>query len=216
MNIAKYLFKMRGLMNLKRYQNLFLFKERSVAEHSWSVAKIAHSLALIERKKYGTNVDIAFLLQKAIFHDSIEVYTGDILSMSKRRTPSMKKAVATLEKRVYEEEFSSILPNDWREEFRSYTLDAKDDTIEGKLLHASDVIDTLFEAVEEIKLGNKEYFLDVLQNSLEKLLDNPLNSVQDFLKNFIQYLEDIKFNLKEHYGEEFYQTIENWKLSKVA
>jgi len=203
-------------MNLKRYQNLFLFKERSVAEHSWSVAKIAHSLALVEKQKYGIEVDIAFLLQKAIFHDSIEVYTGDILSMSKRRTPSMKKAVATLEKRVYEEEFSSILPNDWKEEFRYFTLDAKDDTIEGKLLHASDVIDTLFEAVEEIKLGNKEYFLDVLQNSLQKLLDNPLNSVQDFLLHFIEYLESIKFNLKEHYGEEFYQTIEHWKISKVA
>lgn len=216
MNIAKYLFKMRGLMNLKRYQNLFLFKERSVAEHSWSVATIAHSLALIEMKKYHSKVDVAFLLQKAILHDSIEVYTGDILSMSKRRTPSMKKAVATLEKRVYEEEFSSILPNEWRDEFRSYTLDAKDETIEGKLLHASDVIDTLFEAVEEIKLGNKEYFLDVLQNSLEKLLDNPLNSVQDFLLHFIHYLEIQKLDIREHYGEEFYQAIENWKKEKVA
>lgn len=211
MKVIGYLIKMRGLMNLKRYQNLFLFKQRSVAEHSWSVSRIAHSLALIEIHKFGKEVDIASLLQKTLMHDDLEVITGDILSHTKRRTPAMKRAVATLEKKVFSEEYANIIPSEWKEEFRTFTLDAKDETIEGHLLHASDVIDTLFEAVEEIKLGNKEYFVDVLQNSLQKLFVMELDSVQYFVRQFVDSFEDMKFNYKKHFDAEFMEVLNKWK-----
>jgi len=216
MNVVRYLFKIRNLMNLKRYQNMYLFKQRSVAEHSWSVSKIAQSLAYVEMMKYENVVDMGILLQKTLSHDELEVITGDILSHSKRRTPAMKRAVASLEKTVFHEEYVQIIPKEWKESFQSFTLNAKDDTIEGHILHASDVIDTLFEAVEEIKLGNKEYFLDVLRNSIERLLDTELKSVKDFLINFLTSLEQMDFNLVSHYGEEFVQKIENWKKENVV
>lgn len=203
MSVVRYLNKMRGLMNLKRYQNLFLFKQRSVAEHSWSVSCIAHSLALIEKHKFGREVDLASLLQKTLLHDSLEIVTGDILSHTKRRTPAMKRAVASLEKEVFNEEYSMIIPSEWKKEMKSYTLDAKDGTLEGNILHASDVIDTLFEAIEEIKLGNKEYFVGVLQSGLEKLFSMEIDSVQYFVKDFIVSLETMKFNYKKHFSEDF-------------
>ena len=129
MNVVGYLNKMRGLMNLKRYQNLFLFKQRSVAEHSWSVSRIAHSLALIEVNEFGKEVDIAILLQKTLMHDDLEIVTGDILSNTKKRTLQMIRAVATLEKKVFSEEYANSVPEKWIESFRSVTLDAKDDTL---------------------------------------------------------------------------------------
>jgi 5'-deoxynucleotidase YfbR-like HD superfamily hydrolase len=211
MKVIGYLIKMRGLMNLKRYQNLFLFKQRSVAEHSWSVSRIAHSLALIEIHKFGKEVNIASLLQKTLMHDDLEVITGDILSHTKRRTPAMKRAVATLEKKVFSEEYANIIPAEWKDEFKEFTLDAKDDTLEGHLLHASDVIDTLFEALEEIKLGNREYFVDVLQNSLQKLFVMEIDSVQYFLNQFIDSFEEMKFNYRKHFEPEFMETLDKWK-----
>lgn len=208
MNVVGYLNKMRGLMNLKRYQNLFLFKQRSVAEHSWSVSRIAHSLALIEVNEFGKEVDIAILLQKTLMHDDLEIVTGDILSNTKKRTLQMIRAVATLEKKVFSEEYANIVPEKWIESFRSFTLDAKDDTLEGRLLHASDVIDTLFEATDEIKLGNREYFVGVLQNSLEKLFKMEIDSVQYFLEEFVISLESI--DLRD-FDQEFIYTFEKWK-----
>lgn len=208
MNVVGYLNKMRGLMNLKRYQNLFMFKQRSVAEHSWSVSRIAHSLALIEMQQFGKEVDIATLLQKTLIHDDLEIVTGDILSGTKNRTPAMSRAVASLEKKVFSEEYANIVPEKWIENFRSFTLDAKDDSLEGRLLHASDVIDTLFEATEEIKLGNREYFVGVLQNSLEKLFKMEIDSVQYFLEEFVISLESI--DLRD-FDQEFIYTFEKWK-----
>lgn len=211
MKVVKFLDKMRGLMNLRRYQNIYLFKQRSVAEHSWSVSMIAHSLAQIEIHQFNKEVDIAKLLQKAISHDLLEVYTGDILSHTKRRTASMIRAVATLEKKVFNEEFSNDIPEEWQDEFRTLTLDAKDDSLEGDLLHASDTIDTLFEALEEIKLGNKEYFLGVMQGGIEKLMAMEIDSVQYFLKGFIDMLREKKFNFKKYYDKEFLTRLEEWE-----
>lgn len=211
MKVIGYLTKMRGLMNLKRYQNLFLFKQRSVAEHSWSVSRIAHSLAYIEKHVFGNDVDMASLLQKTLMHDDLEVITGDILSHTKRRTPAMKRAVATLEKKVFSEEYANIIPAEWKDEFKSFTLDAKDDTLEGHLLHASDVIDTLFEALEEIKLGNREYFVEVLQNSLQKLFVMEIDSVQYFVRQFVDSFDELKFNYQKHFDAEFLEILKKWK-----
>lgn len=207
--VGSYLSKIRGLMNLKRYQNLFLFKQRSVAEHSWSVAKIAQTLAYLEIYKFKNQVDMGMLLQKAITHDELELFTGDILSHTKRRTPAMRQAVDEMEQVVFEEEYSKILPKYCVEPFRNFTLDAKDDTIEGKILKAADVIDTLLEASEEIKLGNKEYFTDVFRRSVEKLLTINLSSVRHFLK---YSLVDFGLNVQEYCGEKIFKAIEKLQV----
>ncbi|MEK3955934.1 MULTISPECIES: YfbR-like 5'-deoxynucleotidase [unclassified Psychrobacillus] len=192
MNVIQYLLKCRGLMNLKRYQNLFLFKQRSVAEHSWSVAKIAQGLALIEREKYGKEIDMGKLLEKAISHDEIEILTGDILSLTKKRTKAMTRAVEGLERQVFEEEYAQqFLPSGWKEHFRSLTLTAKDDSIEGEILAVADVIDTMFEAIEEIQLGNTEYFSGVVTSSYDKIADSQLGSVQDILDEFRTQYESL-------------------------
>lgn len=186
MDIGNYLLSIRGLMNLKRYQNLFLFKQRSVAEHSWSVAKTAQMLAYLEMDMFENKIDMGLLLQKAICHDELEVITGDILSHTKRRTKAMKKATDSLEKSVFNEEYSkNFLPEGLAERFRPFTLDVKDGTIEGDLLKAADVIDTLYEAVEELELGNKNYFIGVFTSSVKKLEEMELDSVHYFLSTSV-------------------------------
>lgn len=198
MSLGSYMMKMRGLMNLKRYQNLFLFKQRSVAEHSWSVSKIAHYLAKLEQKKFDNHVDMGVLLQKCLFHDDIELYTGDILSHTKRMTTKMKKAVDEVEVLAFDNQFSKIIPSDWVEDYRKDMLYAKDGTIEGDILHASDIIDTILESIEEIKLGNKEDFSGILVQVTEKLIEMDLKSVRHFLK---YNLRELGLDIEEHYGE---------------
>jgi putative hydrolases of HD superfamily len=206
MSLGVYMVKMRGLMNLKRYQNLFLFKQRSVAEHSWSVGKIAHYLGKLEQDKFGNQVDMGILLQKCLFHDEIELYTGDILSHTKRMSKLMKKAVTQVEKIAFENNFTKMIPEEWVEDYKSHILNAKDGTLEGDILHASDIIDTILESVEEIKLGNKEDFSGILVEVTEKLLETDLKSVKYFLK---YDLEKFGLDIETHYGKNVYQYIQS-------
>ncbi|WCK57632.1 HD domain-containing protein (plasmid) [Aneurinibacillus sp. Ricciae_BoGa-3] len=210
MSFGTYMYKIRGLMHLKRYQNLFKFKQRSVAEHSWSVAKIAQGLAKIETQ-YGNNVNMGLLLERCISHDEVELFTGDILSKTKRITEAMKKAVDEAEIIVFNEKFTKIIPQEWIEEYRQYILYAKDGTLEGEILRAADIIDTIFESVEEIKLGNQEDFGEILVSVTESLITIDLASVKYFLK---ENLGELGLDIREYYGENVYRFIESIKDEK--
>lgn len=183
-----YLRQIRDLAHTIRYHNLYRHKPRSVAEHSWSVGRIAHLLALNE-KQYGNNsTDMYELLSLTIMHDNVEVITGDFLSGVKRTTASMSDAIEQRELEAFKGEIAPLLPPSWREEYKRKILNPKNGSWEGQLLAVADIVDTLFEAIEEIKLGNSEHFRPVLMKAVNLLKDSKLQSVQDFLN---QAKEDI-------------------------
>lgn len=199
MPLGKHLINSRSLMEIDRYGNKYCFKTRSVAEHSWSVAKIAEGLAIWEKNKFKNQVDLALVLQKALNHDLIEQVTGDILGPTKNKTPEMKKAMEEIEKLAFHEEIEPNLPRSWREPFEKLILDPKSKDIEGQILRAADIIDTMFEAIEEITLGNN-IFRKVLVDSSNLLIKVELESV----KYFIKYaFNDFELDINEYYGEEF-------------
>ena len=125
------------------------------------------------------------LLLRCQFHDIIEIYTGDIISYVKRATPEFENEVENIEK-IFFEQFKEKIPKSWREDFKNFIFNAKDKSIEGKILKASDSIDVLRESIREIKLGNKKTFIEVLNNTLNALLKIDLPSVKFFLKNEIE------------------------------
>ncbi|MDC7234049.1 MAG: HD domain-containing protein [Spirochaetales bacterium] len=187
-------------MEIKRYQNKYCFKKRSVAEHMWSVAKIAEGLAIWESKKFGNDVDMAKVLQKAINHDMIEQCTGDILGPTKKKTAAMKDAIEEIEELAFREEIEKELPRSWRNQFRSYILNPKTDDVEGKIIRAADIIDTVIESIEEIKLGNG-IFRDVLIDSSSYLIKMDLMSVKYFIKYAIT---DFDIDIEEYFGKELF------------
>ncbi|QEN09922.1 HD domain-containing protein [Oceanispirochaeta crateris] len=187
-------------MEIKRYQNKYCFKKRSVAEHMWSVSKIAEGLAIWESKKFKNKVDMAKVLQKAINHDMIEQTTGDILGPTKKKTPAMKEAVEEIEELAFNEVIEKELPKSWRNQFRSYILNPKTDDIEGQIIRAADIIDTIIESIEEIKLGN-DIFKAVLLDSSKSLIQVDLVSVRYFIKYAIT---DFEVDIEEYFGKELH------------
>jgi len=181
MPFGKHLIEARSLMGIIRYQNKFCFKERSVAEHMWSVAKIAQGLAIWEKHKFLHTVDMGVVLEKAINHDMIEQCTGDILGPTKKRTPAMIAAIEEIEELAFTDEIAPDLPESWREPFKNLILNPKTPDIEGQIIRAADIIDTIIEAIEEIQLGN-ERFRKVLIYSAEALIKLDLDSVRYFVK----------------------------------
>ncbi len=201
MPFGTHLLESRSLMEIQRYQNKYCFKKRSVAEHMWSVAKIAEGLAIWESKKFKNDVDMAKVLEKAINHDIIEQSTGDILGPTKKRTMAMKEAIEEIEELAFSEEIEQELPKSWRNQFRSYILDPKTKDIEGQIIRAADIIDTMIESIEEIKLGN-QVFKRVLIESSIALIRVDLDSVRYFIK---YALLDFNMDIEEYFGKELYE-----------
>ncbi len=201
MPFGTHLIESRSLMEIKRYQNKYCFKKRSVAEHMWSVAKIAEGLAIWESKKFNNEVDMAKVLQKAINHDIIEQCTGDILGPTKKKTLAMKDAIQEIEELAFSEEIENELPRSWRSQFRSFILNPKTEDVEGQIIRAADIIDTMIESIEEIKLGNG-IFRDVLIDSSQALIRVDLMSVKYFIKYAIT---DFDIDIEEFFGEDLHR-----------
>ena len=194
--IGKLLVKLNDLRNIKRYQNLTKLAENSVLEHEARVAKYAVILSKWEKNKFGNEVNLEEVLLRALHHDDLEAFTGDILSHTKRTTPELKKAINDMEQIRFDLEFKPLLPKSFREDYERYVLNAKDETIEGKIIEASDIIDTIYECAEEIKLGNRR-FERILIEVTESLMEVDLESVRYFMK---YPLSDIGLDVTRYFG----------------
>lgn len=188
-----------GAANIQRWQGRVTICKNNDSSHMWAVSVIADGLARWEMEKFNNKVNVELLLKKCIFHDCLEVETGDILSGVKRKTKEMSEAIENVEEILYKERLESIIPPTWREEYKGYLLDPKDGkrTIEGKILAVADNISALHECVQEVKLGNK-LFKSYLSEVARDILNIDLESGRYFMKYAL-----MDFGLPiEEYGQE--------------
>lgn len=187
---GEHLEEVRSLMELKRYQNKFKHRKRSVAEHSWFVAKVSHGLALWERDKFKDfEVDMEKVLFLAINHDIVESYTGDIISTTKDLF-DIRRELALGEETIFKDHIANTIPKSWGDMYINMNNElSKLISIESKIVKAADIIDRIFECLEEINIGNKRHYEDILEKDIEKLFFMGLKSVNYFLKYSINDLE---------------------------
>ncbi len=174
----EYITEIRGLMGVERYQNLFKHRKASVAEHQWFVAL----LSLFSYYYLDQEIDLKDLLIRALFHDDIELYTGDILSETKNAYSETREEVERVELKYYQNMYSKFIPEDINEYIMKNILAPKDDSIEGKILSMADVLDTIYESKEEILLGNEMNFRVIMAKSVEKL--EAFRQEFDFVEKF--------------------------------
>lgn len=201
---------LNGAPTIRRWQGkITVCNHNTDSSHMWAVSVIADGLARWEIEKFGNSVDVAFLLKKCIFHDCLEVETGDILSGVKRKTKEMSEAIENVEEILYKERLENLIPPTWQEEYKGYLLNPKDNrkTIEGKILAVADNISALNECIQEVKLGNLS-FKPALQEILKDIMDIDLNSGKYFLK---YALADLGLPL-EFYDEELIKIINSYDL----
>lgn len=218
--VGKWLNIIRKEDNIIRYQMEDKMKERTDSQHSYFVAIISYILAMWEERKFGQTINWKKVLAGPLFHDALEPLTGDINSGPKHKTVSMEKAVKEVENKYFDEVMSQLIPKSWNEEMKGYLLNPKDDTLEGKILEAADIIDTIFESKENVFYP---YFKMVMQDSLEKLTRVDIQSVKYFMKYALEdleiqdyytpsvrkYIQDLRFS-----NEEFENKM--WKENNVS
>lgn len=208
--VGSLLLELRKTENIKRYQTRKMLFPRTVGEHTTSVAHCAFMLAQWQERKFGTAINWAELYGRVMFHDAPETQTGDILSPTKNYTPELKQELRKAESGLYEEHYSPLIPKSWKPDVRRFMLDGKDDTLEGKILEAADLLDVVFEMQTELSYLNeslliKSDFIGILGLALMKLTEINLPSVKYFLRFPLQDL-----CLDRFYPDGFSEIVSNY------
>ncbi|OHX38329.1 5'-deoxynucleotidase [Methylomonas sp. LWB] len=138
----------------------------NVMEHSWEVAVIAHTLALIKNRYFGGDVDANAVAAAALYHDVTEVITGDLPTPIKYHSPEILGAYRRIEQQA-ETELLNLLPEALRGDFQALLCQALLPESQRQLVKAADKISAYLKCQAELKAGNAEFELAAKQLAVD-------------------------------------------------
>ncbi len=175
-----YLSRLRWIKRwgLKRNAN-----PENVMEHSWEVAVIAHTLALIKNRYYQGTVDAQAVATAALYHDVTEVITGDLPTPIKYHSEAISRAYKQIEKQA-ELELLALLPDELRGDFEALIHDEKMPEEQLQIIKAADKISAYLKCQAELKAGNREFEV-AAQHLAEALSESQQPEVVFFMQVFV-------------------------------
>ena len=114
-------------------------RPENICEHSQDVAVLAHALALLTNRRFGGRVDASRCVLIALYHDTPEIFSGDL--------PPPAKYYKLL----------SLLPADLREDYAPLLRPGDEWAQEKRIVKAADKLAALIKCVEELGQGNSEF-----------------------------------------------------------
>lgn len=157
--------------------------KENIAEHSHSVAVIAHILALIGNKKFGKSYNAERAALLALYHDTTEVITGDMPTPVKYYNNDIKNVYKDIE-HAAGERLLAMLPEEFKEDYFPMFEKQEADKELWVLVKAADKISALIKCIEEHRMGNQEFekALEAQQNKIDAI---KLDEVKYFRQNFL-------------------------------
>jgi 5'-deoxynucleotidase len=156
-NMPTIIYKLFGFLNrllyIDRWGLMYSTRKENVKEHSWDVAAIAHTLAVIAKAYFNGALDPAQAALYGIYHDASEAITGDMPTPVKYFSPEVKAASDKVEKLAISK-MVSCLPAEMRGAFEEVFIIP--DSYK-PLVKAADRIAALAKCLEEKKRGNDEF-----------------------------------------------------------
>jgi 5'-deoxynucleotidase len=130
--------------------------EENVMEHSWQVATIAHVLALIERDRFGVDIQPEAVVTAALYHDVSEIITGDLPSPVKYHSERIRTAYQAIEHEA-EQELLALLPDEMQKAFAPLLIHQRIPEPIRRLVKAADLISAFLKCQLEVNAGNAEF-----------------------------------------------------------
>ena len=165
--------------------------KENIAEHSHSVAVIAHALALIGNKKFGKNYDASRAALLALYHDTTEVITVDMPTPVKYYNDEIKNVYKDIE-HIAGERLLNMLPEEFKDDYRSFFEAEESDKALWALVKAADKISALIKCIEEHRMGNLEF------ETALSAQENKINAID---------LPEVKY-FSEHFLPAYYLTLD--------
>jgi len=178
-NFKDFLKEERKLDKVIRFSAQMRIKDESVSEHSFHVALYAMILADSEEKIFQNKVDKEKLLKTALLHDLEECLTGDIIYGFKHTDKNLTREIKRISQRFFENLMKNF-PEKISKEYLNLWEGAKNkNKIEGKILEAADKLEGLIYALNEFKLGNKEFkeTIEIYQKQLRAIKLKSVNLI---------------------------------------
>ena len=168
-------------------------QKENIAEHSHSVAVIAHALALIGKREFGKDYDENRVAVLALFHDTTEVITGDMPTPVKYYNDEIKSVYKKIES-VAGQRLLSMLPDEYKADYEPMFEHSEEDRELWLLVKAADKISALIKCIEENRMGNREFDI-ALKAQEQKIAEIDIPEVKFFSEHF---LKSYYLTLDEH------------------
>ncbi len=171
-----------GLMRATEPENLL--------EHSAHCAILAHALACIGNEVFGENYDAGDIAVKALYHDTSEIYTGDLPTPIKYHNDDISASYKSIEHEALEKLLIK-LPDELKEAYEgTLQYDGKTGQKEKNLIKAADKLCAVIKCMQECRDGNKE-FSQALQTTLKSLGQRAENcrELKYFMEKFLPEFE---------------------------
>ena len=174
------------MRNITRWALMRNSATENVQEHSHMTAVLAHALAVIRRDVLGHDADPGYVAAAALYHDSSEIFTGDMPTPIKYFDPDIMSAYKRVES-VASRKLLCALPPEMRPAYEPLLSPAGGE--EGMaLVRAADKLAAYIKCIEELKTGNLEFRL-AAEQSREKLDSLNMPEVEYFIKHFVPAFE---------------------------
>lgn len=158
--------------------------QENVAEHSHSVAVIAHALAVIKNTYFGGAVDAHRVAVLAMYHDASEIITGDMPTPIKYYNQNIVSAYKDIEHKVGRQ-LTEMLPEEMQKAYTPLLQPQPEDKELWRLVKAADKLSAYIKCLEEVRMSNPE-FQKALESTRESLLAMELPEVQYFMDHFLE------------------------------
>ena len=155
----------------------------NLSEHTLDTAFIAHTLVVIDNKRFGGNLNPEHAAVLAMYHDVTEIMTGDMPTPVKYFNADLKKAYKVAEKSAGEK-LISYLPDDMQEEIGCYINPCEKDADYAPFIKAADRLSAIAKCIEERNTGNRE-FLSAEKAQIDALKAMNLAAANVFLEEFM-------------------------------
>lgn len=152
----------------------------NIAEHSLMVAMIAHLLAVIENKLFDGDIDTGQVVLLALYHDSSEVFTGDLPSPIKYANSELRDAYKALEVEA-EHRLLGLLPESLQSNFKDLLISHQHLSHQQQIVKDADILSAYIKCIEELKSGNQEFVS--AKRKLEQTLKERSRPALDYMIN---------------------------------
>lgn len=155
----------------------------SLSEHSYDVAVIAHSLAVIGVKYFDRSLDPGEIASAALFHDCAEILTGDMPAPVKYHNAAIRDAYKGVE-HFAAGSLLGMLPDELHAHYRPLLFCEEDHPEKYVYIKAADKISAYIKCLEELKCGNLE-FEKAAKGLWDSIKNQGLPEADWFLEHFI-------------------------------
>lgn len=141
---------------IQRWSLMRNLDSENLAEHSLQVALVAHALAIIKNEFFAGNVNPDRIAVIALYHDSSEIFTGDLPTPVKYFNPAITQAYKQIESAA-EQHLLSLLPTELQAEYQPIICSHAVDPESQHIVKQADVICAYIKAKAELDHGNHEF-----------------------------------------------------------